>query len=56
MDLANCVFDKLNEHSQKNIKEIKIIYEGGVRHTSQVLAKINNTFLEGAALTLLQKA
>ena len=31
VDLANCVFDKLNEQSQKNIKEIKLIFEGGAR-------------------------
>lgn len=55
MDLANCVFDKLNEHSQKNIKEIKMIYEGGVRLAFQVLNKICHIFLEGTALTLLHK-
>jgi hypothetical protein len=31
LDLSNCVFDKLNEQSQKNIKEIKLIFEGGAR-------------------------
>ena len=45
MDLSNCVFDKLNDHSQKNIKEIKIIYEGGITRTSKVISIVNHAFL-----------
>ena len=56
IDLANCVFDKLNEHSQKNIKEIKLIYEGGVNKLKKVLTLLNPNFVQGSSHALIKKA
>ena len=50
------MFDKLNEHSQKNIKEIKLIYEGGVVKLKRVLSLLGNVFLQGASQALINKA
>ena len=56
LDLSNCVFDKLNQHSQKNIKEIKLIYEGGVEKIKKVMNILGKSFLEGAIISTINKA
>ena len=56
IDLSNCVFDKLNEHSQKNIKEIKLIFEGGANKLKRVISILSNSFLQGCSNALIKKS
>jgi len=36
LNMINSVFDKLNEHSQKSIKELRIMYEWGIEYIKEL--------------------
>ena len=53
--MSSCVFDKLNENSQKNIKEIKVIYENGANTLISVINKLKTTFLESLNIEIINR-
>lgn len=55
LSLACCVFDKLNENSQKNIKEIKIIYEQAATKVIDIANKLKRSFLEALNIATLRR-
>lgn len=55
LSLTCCVFDKLNENSQKNIKEIKVIFEHAASKVVQVATNMKRLFLESLNLSLLHR-
>ncbi len=46
LNMINCVFDKLNEHSQKSIKELKIMYEWGIEYIKELQPQIYPILLD----------
>lgn len=53
IDLSNCVFDKLNEHSQRNIKEVKLIFQGGATRALQAIKQLTPNFMTAAAIKMI---